>query len=428
LKLKLVYGQQTQWAILSSEYQLLPHGVPNAPQMLSVPNPLPIDILLNLHQYFTFDKPGSYSLSVIYTWKEDETWYSPQYSFIITPPNGEALGIVPNESAGQGFQGLYWLETDGDIAKVLYKPWRLQDKKLTLTGAILTASLPAGAQVTLSSQPAGDPLPDRWLIGLANDNLYASFISEDEEFSLATIGVKLPHTMTLVTPALAELAPDEDRPACSIGLIASEGQRNVFNLLFVSAEGHFSPYSPVILPASPVASWALSTEQGNRLFYFLIRQENSSYLYRITCPRNQPCSRAEKIMAIQGDFIQGDLRLLADGQIAMGMIVNLQDEWMRIDLRGEADQGMDVMSQQKLKKTSGNSIPKLLKIDHSGLIHTLYTDKLMLHYIPPSAQTSQWHNSNISNNLSLLELVILASNKVKLLHYHATRGLLVEEL
>jgi hypothetical protein len=119
---------------------------------------------------------------------------------------------------------------------------------------------------------------------------------------------------------------------------------------------------------------------------------------------------------------------LADGQIAMGMIVNLQDEWMRIDLRGEADQGMDVMSQQKLKKTSGNSIPKLLKIDHSGLIHTLYTDKLMLHYIPPSAQTSQWHNSNISNNLSLLELVILASNKVKLLHYHATRGLLVEEL
>ena len=427
IKIKVALGDDVQWEILGGPLEEEPHGVPDAPRTLAVAK-RPFDIFFKLHEYFKLDIPGAYTLAVVYTWQDEETWYSPDYQFHVLPPAGENLDIVPNDSSASGTHDLLWLENQGDIARVLLKSWRMQDKKLKLSGAVSSGVMPPGTSVTLSTQPFGDPLPDRWLVGLNHDNLYISYLSDEDDLSLAAIGVKLPQPMTLVSPVLANSAPDEDRPGCAIGLITSRDSKSAFNLLNVSQQGEFKASSPVLLPGVVEDSWALSSEDENRIFMFIVNNGGSNQLFRIICPPNQPAGTAELVANLNGQYLVGDMRLLGDGSLALATLQNSGDEWTMCLYSGTPTAEIKQTSEQRIEKSNTPRRAKLLRIDMLGQAHILFSSEQRMYYISPQSTQGTWIEEDgieLSNNY---ELIVLGSKKVNLIYHHNTHGLRVKAL
>lgn len=427
IKIKVALGDDVQWIILGGPLEEDPHGVPYIPRTLSVAK-RPFDIFFKLHEHFVLNKPGSYTLAIVYTWQGEETWYSPDYQFHVLPTACESVDVVPHESSANGMHDLFWLENQGDIARVLLKPIRIQDKKIKLSGATSVGVMPSNSDVTLSTQPFGDPLPDRWMIGLKHDDLYVSYLSDEDDLKLAAFGVKLPQSMTLVKPALAGFAPDEERPSCSIGLITSKQNKSAFNLLNVSPQGEFKASSPVLLPGIVEASWALTTESGERVFLFAVQNEQTSQLFRIYYRHNQPAEPAELITDFNGKYSLGDMRLMDSGLLKFSVLVNASDCWIRHVFQGPAIGKLEPSVQQQIEKPHTPCKANLLKIDSSGQVHLLFNSENKLYYVSPESNQGVLIDDPAIAQSAFYKIFVLASAKVNLIYHHNTHGLSVKTL
>lgn len=208
MALTLVSNARTESTLVSTARNDAPNNIALLPRKVSISPAKPFRFSIDLQKYFQLSRPGNYALSINYEWQDGKVWQSPEYHFEISSTSVSYLAGTANESGQTGYHGVYWLNQSKSGSTLLVKPWRIQDHDFTLGGANAYFGVPNNTDISLSMQPAHDPMLDRWLVTLSKTSLAARYLSDQKDLELTT-STEVPESLSLIKPALASLSPDE---------------------------------------------------------------------------------------------------------------------------------------------------------------------------------------------------------------------------
>ena len=170
------------------------------------------------------------------------------------------------------------------------------------------------------------------------------------------------------------------------------------------------------------AAWGAVPSAGSRIFVLALAAAHSTGVVLVNCPAGSGLQRPQLLFSVPGNFAAGDVRVMPDGRIATGIIVQNGEDWKRVTLQTPVLPlgGEPVIEEVR---PGAGARPLCARMDAAGGLHSVYWREKMVQYIAPGAQEPSFVSQRLAQygshfNISLRENPPAAA----LLYYDSERG------
>jgi hypothetical protein len=397
-------------------------GVRQVPADVRVPPGVRRDLEFDVAALTRLDQTGAYRLSIAYAWSSQETWTSPEQSFTISAPAGVFLEATPSESLETGLHGILWTEPLQANARVLFGDYRMGGPRLIVDGARQIATVPLDARPALSTYPAGEPFSERWLAWVTDAQLFTRYHADTVEHVLPTKSLALPGVNPrLVRPLLAERAPDEGRPGCTIGVVTGDTQSvATFVPVIVDRQGEARALPAIELPGVIVGEWATCPHFAIPTFVVATQQQAQLVVYSITCEVGGPCGAPRKLYSTDAELMAGDVRAMKNGAAVVGLLVRRGSVMERVTFGWPVPERGAQVAVSAMPSARG-ATALCARLDDAGQLHVVLSHNGGVQYVPPGEHIA-WANYELLASGSSFDLLLRSKASTTLLYYDAARG------
>ena len=411
-----------EWRVVTMAEALSAPGVPVIVTQVQVPVGGKWDFDFDLSKLTSLDQPGSFALVVEYEWLPGQVWTSSPIPFWIVSSASGSLVITPSEATRAGYHSLVWVQGNGDEGRALMLDFRIQQLTPPIKGAIEIARVKPSSPLTLSMSPAGSPFPDRWVGWISDERVYFSYWARAEQDRLAAASFSTGGFQPqLIRPILASSAPDEGRPGCLIGLLfrSAGGQQMVG--VEVNADGQYRLLNHQPLGGMVKEAWATAPGDGVRLFVFASQSRQTVEILSVSCLLGEGSRAPMSWFSTEGEFLAGDVRVMPDHTVRVGILLNRGEEWERLTFDAPPSGQMPVPSAARFKP-GPQAVAARARIDGNGDLHSLFLRDGALHYAPPkaTAEVSSHERPVVAGNSP--DLLISLDGRVALVYYDLEKG------
>lgn len=407
-----------------------PHGTQEDIIRLRVLPGASTPIELDVAEAFDPLPPGDYQLTVDYEWAAGQTWSSPALSFTIAPPAATWAGVTPSETARVGHVAIDWVTPDGATSRVL----RFDDDRYArvVRGAIETLTVPLGAELAVSTAPAGLPQMDRWVAYRTGHSLAVAFPTLEDGLAVAARTTALPPSMSgarLAAPLLAENAPDEPRPRATACLWQPEpGGGASLVLADISADGDISYSAPVVFAEEVLAIWPTTPSPWGRIVVVATRVPQGIHLAGVAAAWGAEPGPPSDIFTIPADeLLGGDVRCDLQGKVWIGLVVRRASAWVRASFAVPVQDPANDVRTEVLGPGPGRTFVRA-QLDAHGGVHTLFREGGALFYVPAGASGPLWSSPRIGAKGSREALILRPGRPAFLVYHDADTGVTKERL
>jgi hypothetical protein len=394
--------------------------------------------------HFDTSQSGRYTLQVEYTLSEGTTWRSPMLEFERAQAAGSFLDVVPIESAAIGYHSVIWLERGQNGTHVLLFDDDGRAPYIA-NASIVADDLPAGAEIALSQYPAGLPFSEHWFAWIASGQLGVRFYAHgDPELSIDGPRFSFPAGTVeprFVRPLLADQAPDDGRPGCTIGLLAGDRDDNrALHVIRLAPDGDISATAVASVPGVPIAAWAIAPSAGER--YFVLALATAAAVRLVAYPSNpRTLLGAIRHWHTEADsgFRAGDVRATLAGRTLVGLVLSAGTVWVRLTFTvPNAHRTMiENVTREQVSIPPGAKAMRP-RLDTTGRLHLLYasprtpddsaappgvSSDTMLRYLTPSATQACWSSDHLGTvDPSNAHLILRPDSRAVLIAYDSGTG------
>ena len=398
-------------------------GVPPLVPKIQCPPEYRWDIEFDLSNLTPLNQPGMWSVMLEYEPEPGRKWTSAEMPFVILPPAGASLELAPDDSAFSAQRTLIWVEKVGGTGRVLAMPMeRRIYAPAVLHSATEIGRSHADASPAASTSPANLPYPDRWIAWVNKRRLFAFYWSLEPGWRLQPVHTDLGFDPILIRPLLAGSPPDEGRSTCLVGMFWPGAAGSGLTAVELGADGTGRMLPAMNLEGIAQAAWATTPAPAARIFVLALAAGNRTDLVLVACPAGGGLQRPRTLFSAEGKFAAGDMRVMPDGKIGVGVIVQSGEEWKRITLRTP----LIPMGGEPVVETilpGAGARPLCARLDAAGGLHWVYWREKIVHYMAPGASESSFLSQRLAQygshfNISLRE----GSPASALLYYDSERG------